>query len=610
MLHTVRWQLFFLVLLSTTISIILSLIIFRFYSAEKEHISSTRQDISRIRSIFLNDVNTLHNFLEKETINTEYFKTKNSSLLKKHFQLVSQLKSETEKMLMIKEQDGKTKYQITNIVNTIDAYIQYCNQIIIHITIRGFKDYGLEGKMRNLIHQLESAAKGPEQAEILQLRRHEKDFLLRQEPAYLKLHTNLVRQIIKRIRASNISRDSKNESIATLTKYSKSFLLLAKYEKTIGIKTGTGLKYSLDNQILKLENIFNSTHDIFYQIENTNLHYLNLRFFLIWFFILIISFTIAYLISKKISGSITELSAKIDGFIKSNFTKLQMLPVNHRSKNEIDKLSNNFAILELQIMNQIRALKETNDELQMLLYRSSHDIRNPVCSIKGLIDLGNELANEDSKQTFNLINTSCDNLLRTIDDLKIATTIKITQFDVETINFQSIFENLFLEFRSMSKPNEIFFSCDISVPDNFNSVTTLIKTIFRCLIQNAVNHSVKRLQSSYVKVKINAINAEMIKITVNDNGCGIKEENKAKIFDIFFKNTAIENDTGLGLYIVKNVLNKLNGFIYFESSEDTGTIFTVILPDLKLNQNHSHRLALRRHNEVSSINSEIALNYI
>jgi signal transduction histidine kinase len=77
----------------------------------------------------------------------------------------------------------------------------------------------------------------------------------------------------------------------------------------------------------------------------------------------------------------------------------------------------------------------------------------------------------------------------------------------------------------------------------------------------------------------------MIRIVVEDNGIGIKEEFHDKIFDMFFRGTNYTSGTGLGLYIVQNCLEKLHGNISVSSREGQGTTFTLLIPNQKPKSN-------------------------
>jgi signal transduction histidine kinase len=84
---------------------------------------------------------------------------------------------------------------------------------------------------------------------------------------------------------------------------------------------------------------------------------------------------------------------------------------------------------------------------------------------------------------------------------------------------------------------------------------------------------------NYLKISIIEQNEEAIRIEVSDNGIGIKKEHQDRIFDMFYRGTNFTSGTGLGLYIVKCSIEKLNGAIGVESEEGQGTCFTMIIPN-------------------------------
>jgi signal transduction histidine kinase len=100
----------------------------------------------------------------------------------------------------------------------------------------------------------------------------------------------------------------------------------------------------------------------------------------------------------------------------------------------------------------------------------------------------------------------------------------------------------------------------------------------------------------------------MVKVTVSDNGIGIKKELQKNIFDIFFRATDTAKGNGLGLYIVQNTLQKLHGAIKVKSTEGMGSSFIIYLPDAARKTNHAQRIIENK--AVFPSRDEFALDYL
>ena len=87
----------------------------------------------------------------------------------------------------------------------------------------------------------------------------------------------------------------------------------------------------------------------------------------------------------------------------------------------------------------------------------------------------------------------------------------------------------------------------------------------------------------YVNLSIKRFE-KFIEITVSDNGEGISEKSISKVFEMFYRGTSTSVGTGLGLYITKEILNKLQGTISVASELGKGTIVTINLPNLKIDK--------------------------
>jgi signal transduction histidine kinase len=106
---------------------------------------------------------------------------------------------------------------------------------------------------------------------------------------------------------------------------------------------------------------------------------------------------------------------------------------------------------------------------------------------------------------------------------------------------------------------------------------SLVNNIFQNLIINAIKYQDSSKPKCTIKISTFKKNNELM-VQIEDNGEGIPENLQRNVFDMFFRGNTKSSGTGLGLYIVKNAVEKSGGRIILESEENRGTIFTVYLP--------------------------------
>lgn len=607
MFTTIRAKLLFILLLFVLITIITSIIVFNYFEKNKDSLSDITQRAEKTHILLLKDIKVTHDFFENETINPDFFESRKSDLIIKHQKICADVESALNDLNTLqKENNFQLNDSIDNLTKSFSRYKLLTNEIFRQILARGFKDYGIEGKMRKYAHDLENYEAEIGLVNVLQLRRHEKDFIIRQEDPYILKHNNLINDIKDALSVKNtITSDKKSKIIITLNNYSEEFNELARYEKKLGLKSGLGLKKQIDNISNEIENSLATL--VNYSAEQEQLALANIKFIflVIGLAFILIGVISALTISKKVSHSITILKEKIDAFVKSDFTQRTILPINNSSY-EIDVLATNFSIMEQHIVNQMSSLKLSNKELEMLFYATSHDIRNPLIKVKELTNIAlTEITDQKTKVHLSEINKAWEKLITTTDELGIITSVRKEEIKPELIDLDVLIRSVYSEFKAIEGFDDIIFSLEIKTKSQFLSSPGLVKAIFRNLMENSIKYATKRSSFSFIKISVVDQNEEMLRIEVADNGIGIKKEYQARIFDMFFRATDKLNGTGLGLYIVQCSVEKLHGAIGVESKEDIGTTFSLVLPNNHKKKNIKETIMHNR--EISEL-TNLALN--
>jgi signal transduction histidine kinase len=130
--------------------------------------------------------------------------------------------------------------------------------------------------------------------------------------------------------------------------------------------------------------------------------------------------------------------------------------------------------------------------------------------------------------------------------------------------------------RYMEEFEKVIFEINILEEKTFFSDVQRLRIMFENIISNALKFIDNRKSNNYVKI-IGKCDSDGLKISFEDNGIGIPLEYLDKIFQMFFRVSGKIPGAGIGLYIVKEALTKLNGEIHVESKEGKGTIFNIII---------------------------------
>lgn len=223
-------------------------------------------------------------------------------------------------------------------------------------------------------------------------------------------------------------------------------------------------------------------------------------------------------------------------------------------------------------------LKVRNTELDNFVYKVSHDLRAPLSSILGLVNLSRLQGNADDPfEYLRIIGEKVQALDHFIGDVlshskNLKMEVELSRVDLRKIIDQTFRDLLYLEGSDKTRKVVKIEGID------FYSDHWRISEIFRNLISNSIKYRNEKLGESEISIKIN-IDHLCADISFADNGIGIKEANLKRIFEMFYRATSQGDGSGIGLYIVKNAVEKLGGEIKVASSPGQGTRFHILLPN-------------------------------
>jgi len=222
-------------------------------------------------------------------------------------------------------------------------------------------------------------------------------------------------------------------------------------------------------------------------------------------------------------------------------------------------------------------LNEENKELDSFLSSTSHDLRTPIASILGLTYLGRiELQEEKARTFMNIIEERIKKLDLIISDILNLSRSKKIDVKIEELDLRALIEETTADIRFNKGASAINLNYQPHPSHTFKSDYNQLKIILSNLLTNAVKYHNLDQPNPFIQVTFKR-NRHIVEIAVEDNGRGISKENVPKIFDMFFRASDDTEGTGLGLYIVKEALNKIKGIIFVDSELGKGSKFRIVL---------------------------------
>ena len=223
------------------------------------------------------------------------------------------------------------------------------------------------------------------------------------------------------------------------------------------------------------------------------------------------------------------------------------------------------------------SLIKTNHELDNFIYIVSHDLRSPLLSTKGLIDLAKMKISEREEvlKYLGLAGKSIKNLDDIIHEILAYSRNARTEIQEEQFELKELVKEIFdgvqyhagtgFSFRE-EYAGDTLIRCD----------KTRLSTVLRNIISNAVKYRKKDIDNPYVLLRFENKNNQC-SFHISDNGEGIPPESQPRVFDMFYRGTSSATGTGLGLYICKEMLEKMNARYAISSQYGEGTVFAIQL---------------------------------
>lgn len=229
-------------------------------------------------------------------------------------------------------------------------------------------------------------------------------------------------------------------------------------------------------------------------------------------------------------------------------------------------------------------LKKSNKELDRFVYSVSHDLRAPLSSMLGVVGLCEmEALDPFMKRNVDMLKDSIHKLDGFIIDILDYSRNARQGVEHQEIDFSGLLTDVSGNLKFMGEDDRRKVDIRVEVAqglDGFYSDKSRISIILNNLISNSIRYHNPEVSDPFVEIKV-GMSESGAEILVRDNGIGIDEENQEKVFHMFYRVSNRSVGSGLGLYIVKEAVEKLQGEIGLRSEPGKGSEFSVRLPTLK-----------------------------
>ena len=274
----------------------------------------------------------------------------------------------------------------------------------------------------------------------------------------------------------------------------------------------------------------------------------------------------------------TDIDSVIDAVNRGHIFRYIKKPWTDTDLKSAIEEANKFYLTSSMLVAKNIELQHAYDELGKFAYSVTHDIRGPLLSVLGAVDLAKSMDNfSELREMLDMMAAALTKVDEFIKNTHEYYKIKRGVLEFEEISFEDLVLDIQDLFKIAGRMEKVRFTSNVVQKEVFISDEMSIKIIVNNLLSNAFNYQRKNIDDKFVEMNIEVVDNKAI-ITVKDNGIGIHESHINNIFTMFYRATSEETGSGLGLYNVKDALSKLNGEIEVESMVNQGTTFKVTIP--------------------------------
>ena len=252
---------------------------------------------------------------------------------------------------------------------------------------------------------------------------------------------------------------------------------------------------------------------------------------------------------------------------------------NQKKEEECILLRSTVEAMNINDRKRMVEFDKLNLQMEKFLYSTSHDLRSPITSILGLVNLLRLESKEIGIIEYsNKIETSAKKLDKTIKDIMAFSRTSYQRLRSDRISFEVLISEVLDELHPEYASRKVQINSEINNEIAFYSDRQRLEMIVSKVVSNAINFYDSRKASPFIKISV-LVDLDAATIEIVDNGIGIGRPYLDHIFTMFYKASEISRGAGLGLFIVSEAITQLKGTIKVESEVGFGTCFRINIPN-------------------------------
>jgi signal transduction histidine kinase len=267
-----------------------------------------------------------------------------------------------------------------------------------------------------------------------------------------------------------------------------------------------------------------------------------------------------------------------DYILKSNLTRLPSAILSAVKKRKLEKLKREARHALRQQNNE---LLKVNKELDNFVYSVSHNLRGPLASVMGLLNIA--IGEKDLTVITNLhsmMQSSINKLDDTLTEILEFSKNARNEIQLGEIDWLHLVDSTFHRLEYLDKDYSVDKNVLLHTDIPFYSDGARLQVVINNLLSNALLFRDSTTRRSRISIEV-VTSDQQASIFIQDNGIGIPEHVLPKIYEMFFRGHEGSQGSGLGLYIVKEIIAKLRGAILITSAVDEGTRVTITIPNVR-----------------------------
>lgn len=269
--------------------------------------------------------------------------------------------------------------------------------------------------------------------------------------------------------------------------------------------------------------------------------------------------------------------SKVNAFVRFYLQKKELEKANKKALEANQQL-------EARVQERTMALTKVNKELDNFVYTASHDLKAPINNIEGLMTALQETLEEknmDLKEVaplMGMINNAVGRFKHTLLDLTEVAKVQYEQkgLEKETVYFREVLQDVETDIKDLISQYNARIVGDFSDVPQMQFSRKNLRSILYNLVSNSIKYSSPDRQPE-IAITTTAVADGYTLLSVRDNGLGLRDQDKQKVFGMFKRMHAHVEGTGIGLAIVKRIVENCDGRVELESELGVGSVFNIYL---------------------------------